>query len=447
MVKAGKTAEAQAVILAEVERRYKGTAEAMHAQNKGTNDLAISFNELMEQVGGAITKSTAFQDIIKQLSTFIKSLSESGKIELWANNISTAFSGLAKAAEIALAPLKAIAKVVDTVSAFAGGFAGASGQGFVGRIDSGTRAAQYAGSGRRDADELAAIKSKAAAEKRAAEAKEAAAKKAAEAVLAAQDAEEEAARRRKAIADQEKKDAERRVELSKEALRIEKEIADEKEAIAEREKEMGQRDLEQRWEKELDAAEKLAEKSKTWLEKRKEMGAVGSAQFREALQAEAKRTRRAGKINAKRKSLGMAELDAAALEGMGNQELAMQEEALKIQRNLGLMGGKADGKMRLGEAGQNPEKLAELAEKQGRRLSKRQQEVLIRNAAKMEEIRQKGAAALRAANIKAIADKADQEWKNKMLLANEKSSGNLMDMTAILGVVEKNLDTLLRAAH
>jgi hypothetical protein len=132
---------------------------------------------------------------------------------------------------------------------------------------------------------------------------------------------------------------------------------------------------------------------------------------------------------------------------MGNQELSMQEEALKIQRNLGLMGGKADGKMRLGEAGQDPEALAKLAEKQGRRLSKRQQEVLTRNAAKMEEIRQKGAAALAAANIKAIADEADQDWKNKMLLANEASAGNLMDMTAILGVVEKNLDTLLRAAH
>jgi hypothetical protein len=447
MVKAGKTAEAQAVILAEVERRYKGTAAAMHEQNKGVNDLATSYDDLMEQVGGAITKSTGFQDIIKRLSAYIKSLTESGKLEIWVNNIATAFSGLAKVAEIALVPFKAIAKVVDTASAFVGGFAGASGEGFVGRIDAGTRAAQYAGSGRRDADELAAIKAKAAAEKKAAEAKEAAAKKAAEVVLAAQDAEEEAARRRKAVADQEKKDSERRVELAKEALRIEKEIADEKEAIAEREKEMGQRDLEQRWEKELDAAEKLAEKSKTWLEKRKEMGAVGSAQFRDALQAEAKRTRRVGKINAKRKSLGMAELDAAALEGMGNQELSMQEEALKIQRRLGLVGGKADGNMRLGAAGQDPDALAKLAEKQGRKLTKRQQEVLTRNAAKMEEMRQKGAAALAAANIKAIADKADQDWKNKMLLANEKSSGNLMDMAAILGVVEKNLDTLLRAAH
>jgi phosphopantetheine adenylyltransferase len=447
MIKAGKTAEAQAVILAEVERRYKGTAEAMHAQNKGVNDLATSYDDLMEQVGGAITKSTGFQDIIKQLSAYIKSLTESGKLELWVNNIATAFSGLAKVAEIALVPFKAIAKVIDTAGAFVGGFAGASGQGFVGRIDAGTRAAQYAGSGRRDADELAAIKANAEAEKKAAEAKEAAAKKAAATVLAARDAEEEAAKRRKESADKEKESGEKRIELAKEALRIEKEIADEKEAIAEREKEMGQRDLDQRWEKALDEAEKLAEKSKTWLEKRKEMGAVGSAQFREALQAEAQRKRRAGKINAKRKSLGMAELDAAALEGMGNQELDMQEDSLKIQRNLGLMGGKADGTMRLGEAGQNPEKLAELAEKQGRRLTKRQQEVLTRNAAKMEEMRQKGAAALAAANIKAIADKADQEWKHKMLLANETSAGNLKDMVASLATVEGNLDTLLRAAH
>jgi galactokinase/mevalonate kinase-like predicted kinase len=128
---------------------------------------------------------------------------------------------------------------------------------------------------------------------------------------------------------------------------------------------------------------------------------------------------------------------------MGNQELDMQEEALKIQRNLGLMGGKR----RLVAAGQNPEKLAELAEKQGRRLTKRQQEVLTRNAAKMEEIRQKGVAAFAAANIKAIADKADQEWRNKMLLANEKSAGNLKDMVASLATVEGNLDTLLRAAR
>jgi hypothetical protein len=447
MIKAGKTADAQAVILSEVERRYKGTAEAMHAQNKGVNDLATSYDDLMEQVGGAITKSTGFQDIIKQLSSFIKSLTESGKLELWVNNIATAFSGLAKVAEIALIPFKYIAKVIDTAGAFVGGFAGASGQGFVGRIDAGTRAAQYAGSGRRDADELAAIKANAEAEKKAAEAKEAAAKKAAASILAARDAEEESAKRRKEAADKEKEAGEKRIELAKEALRIEKEIADEKEAIAEREKEMGQRDLDQRWEKALDEAEKLAEESKTWLEKRKEMGAVGSAQFREALQAEAARKRRAGKINAKRKSLGMAELDAAALEGMGNQELDMQEEALKIQRNLGLMGGKADGKMRLGAAGQDPEKLAKLAEKQGRRLTKRQQEVLTRNAAKMEEMRQKGAAALAAANIKAIADKADQEWKHKMLLANETSAGNLKDMVASLATVEGNLDTLLRAAH
>jgi len=401
----------------------------------------------MEQVGGAITNSTAFQDIIKELSKFISSLAESGKIELWANNISMAMGGLAKAAGIALTPLKAIADIVDSVSAFAGGFAGASGQGFVGRIDAGTQQAKYAWSGKRDADEIAAIKAKAAEEKKAADAKEAAAKKAAEATLAAQDAEEAAAKRRKAVAEQEKKDAERRVELAKDALRIEKEIAGEKDAIAEREAEMGKRDLAERWEKELDAAEKLADRSKEWLDKRKGMGAVGSAQFREALQAEAKRTRRGGKINAKRKALGMSELDAAALEGMGDQELAMQEEALRIQRRLGLVGGKADGKMRLGDVGQDPEKLAELAGKQGRRLTKRQQEVLARNAAKIEELRNKGAAAIAAANIKALEDQADADWKRDMILANQTSATNLTDLKAILGVVEQNLDTLLRSSR
>jgi hypothetical protein len=481
MIEAGDAAAAQTAILSEVEKRYKGTAEAMYEQTKGVNDLATSYNELMEQVGGAITKSTAFQGVIDQVSASIKSLRESGKIELWANNIGMAFSGLVSGLSKiprALSPFKKVkdlGSTIDASSAFIGGFGGASGKGFFERISAGTQAAKYAFSGQRDADELAAIKAKAEAEKKAAEEKEEAARKAAEAILAAQDAAEEEARRKKAAEDQAKKaaeeaariqkeakeaaeekariekeaaaqakeDEERRNELAKEHLSIEKEIADEKEAIAEREKEMGQRDLEQRWGKELDAAEKLAEESKTWLEKRKEMGAVGSAQFREALQAEAARKRRAGKINAKRKSLGMAELDAAALEGMGNQELDMQEEALKIQRNLGLMGGKR----RLVAAGQNPEKLAELAEKQGRRLTKRQQEVLTRNAAKMEEIRQKGVAAFAAANIKAIADKADQEWRNKMLLANEKSAGNLKDMVASLATVEGNLDTLLRAAR
>ncbi len=62
-------AEAQTLILNELDRQYGGQAEAAAKASTGITQLANSFGDLMENIGGAIVKGNTFKSTISDLST------------------------------------------------------------------------------------------------------------------------------------------------------------------------------------------------------------------------------------------------------------------------------------------------------------------------------------------------------------------------------------------
>lgn len=64
MVEAGRIADAQAVILAELERQFGGSAEAAREADQGAQALLNSYGDLQEAVGRLITPTGAFNELL-----------------------------------------------------------------------------------------------------------------------------------------------------------------------------------------------------------------------------------------------------------------------------------------------------------------------------------------------------------------------------------------------
>ena len=161
MQAAGDMAGAQAVILRELEGEFGGTAEAMSKANHGVDQLKASFGDTIEVIGKAIVESDGFDGIIAKMTQGLQSLSESGYIELWAQNVRKA--------------IEFIAPAFSKVGAFFGGIKEKiqEAAGFVGALSAGSSISEAAEISKRMPAELAKDKQerlKAIREERAAKA-------------------------------------------------------------------------------------------------------------------------------------------------------------------------------------------------------------------------------------------------------------------------------------
>jgi len=68
---------AQTIILDEIANKYGGQAEAAAKASTGVTQLANSFGDLMEKIGGAIANSDTFKDSIKDLGTMTEVMASS----------------------------------------------------------------------------------------------------------------------------------------------------------------------------------------------------------------------------------------------------------------------------------------------------------------------------------------------------------------------------------
>jgi hypothetical protein len=496
---AGDAAAAQEIILAEVEKRYKGTAASMHEQTKAQDNLKLSFGELMEQVGKAINESQGFKSIIQSIADIVKSLSESGQIDLWARDVSKAMSIVSDAIKPVLGLFgkiaSGIASGVRNAAAFAGGFVGGQG-GIMERGKAGVLAAQEAESSRQA--ELQSIRDAKAAKKKAQAESDKKAQEAAKPELARRDAEEKEARRILAIkqlkeeASKELADLDGRLakeedaniraiiskrigdvreelkglnegklvasgieQAAKEArstskgdkksareqqaeaftkeLEIRKDKAAKEKEIDENEQELKRREIEKRWEDQLQKAQDEADRMQEQIDERKAMGAVGSAELRHSMRKEARMNRRTERMQKAREAAGMGRLPIEMLEAMDEDDMKNEERSLRLQRSLGLRGPQ-------GDLGKTADKLIEEARKRGRKLSKETIEALRRNESRNDAQRIREAEQMAKDNLKAMADKAELEWRANLLEKNKSAAD-------ILKAMEASLDTLLRAAH
>lgn len=419
MAKAGDLAGAQAVILAEVERRYKGAAEAAHKQTAAQDDLRNALGEAAAQIGQAINESQGFKDIIAAVSAAVQTLAESGKIELWAQNVATAMAAVGKAVLPVVKLFGWIGDKVRDVAAFAGGFVGAQG-GIGDRMKAGHQAMIDA-----PAQEQAAldkIKAEKAAKEAAKQAEEKAAMEAAKGDVAARDAAKEKARLDAAAAEAEKKAAKEREEAAERELKLAKEIADERERIAKTAAEIEQSAIESRWQKQADQAGKAADEIGAALERREAMGAPGSKAFRKAEQEQRRQAKKDRDFWAARgqvkRILPLTNEDLAAMNA-GQRDAELRR--VKVMQRLGLNS----------EADSTPEAIAARAKKLGVHLSKRDVEA-IRRAEALDQIRNaKAQAAVAQANIEGARQ--------------AKQAADIAAMKDELKAHNQKLDELLRA--
>ena len=419
MAEAGDLAGAQAVILAEVERRYKGAAEAAHATTAAQDDLKNSLGDAAEQVGQAIQESKGFRDIIGAVADAVKRLTESGKIELWAANVAEAMSVVGRAVGPVLKLLGWIGDKVRDVSAFAGGFAGAQG-GLGARWQAGHQAMLDAPAQEQAAlDKIKADKARRAAEN---QAKEKAEMDAAKGDVAARDAAKLKALEDAKAAEAEKKAAkEREAALEREAD-LAKEIADTRERTAKLEAEIEAQAIEARWTKELDAATKTADEVGAALERREAMGAPGSKAFRRA-EAEQRKKDKVEKafLRDRNKVRGLQPLAAEAVAGMTEAQKDAELRRVKLMQRLGLSR----------EADSTPEAIAKRARQLGVHLTKRDVES-IRRAEALDQVR--------AAREQAQVARAN--------LDGQRAVQQAMDIAAMKDELKQHnakLDALLRA--
>jgi hypothetical protein len=311
MTEAGDVAGAQAIILSEVERRYQGTAEAMHKEAGAIKDLQNSYGDMMEQLGKAIDQSSGFKDMMKSVADAAQQLSESGYIELWADRVATAMGAVMKAVKPVNSAISGFVgkkvRQAQELPAFLGAFVGTEG-GIADRFGAGMTAAEKVRSGASDAEDLAAIKAKAKAET---EAKLDAEKKAMAAAapgVKAADEKEERDRlwrqgedyikdKMKGFADFKQKEDERQ-KLIEEHTEIVNKEAKAREQIeadatkrtlqAEREKFNELKEMRERASQDMiDAAERAAQAAEDALAKRRAMGVPGSKEWRENMAAAA----------------------------------------------------------------------------------------------------------------------------------------------------------------
>jgi phage-related minor tail protein len=91
----GDLAGAQAIILKELQDEFGGMAKAVADSSKGLVQLKNAFGDMQEEIGRAIVESTGFEGVIHAVTAAIESLTSSGLIEYWAENVRASIATLA----------------------------------------------------------------------------------------------------------------------------------------------------------------------------------------------------------------------------------------------------------------------------------------------------------------------------------------------------------------
>jgi hypothetical protein len=126
MQEAGNIAGAQAIILRELETQFGGTARAVADSGNGVMQLKAAYGDLQEEFGRVIMESNVFGDVIRNLTSAIENLIDSGAIDLWAEKARSALSALNPVIEKVISGFGAAKSVIQRGAAFAGAIAGGS---------------------------------------------------------------------------------------------------------------------------------------------------------------------------------------------------------------------------------------------------------------------------------------------------------------------------------
>ena len=125
--KSGRLAEAQAIILDKLAGKFGGVAEEVNKSSHGIKGLKNALGDAGEAIGQAIVESEHFDGVIAKITAAVKSLSESGYIELWAENIRNGIASIMPLLSKVGEGFGWIKSKIQESAAFWGGVAGAQG--------------------------------------------------------------------------------------------------------------------------------------------------------------------------------------------------------------------------------------------------------------------------------------------------------------------------------
>lgn len=124
MQEAGNIAGAQAVILRELEGEFGGAAKGVNSTVKAMALFKATLSDIGEQFGKAIAETSSFDGVLTRLQDTLNALQESGKIELWAENMVAAFDRVAKAAGPVATGISKVSEALVVGSGFIGALLG-----------------------------------------------------------------------------------------------------------------------------------------------------------------------------------------------------------------------------------------------------------------------------------------------------------------------------------
>ena len=126
MQESGNIAGAQAIILKELQSEFGGTAAAVADAQHGILQLKAAFGDTIEEIGKAIVETDEFDGIVERVTEALENLSESGTIELWAQNVRKAIDFIAPAMSKVAGFFVGVKERIQTTSAFLGALSAGS---------------------------------------------------------------------------------------------------------------------------------------------------------------------------------------------------------------------------------------------------------------------------------------------------------------------------------
>lgn len=115
----------QALLLTEVESRYKGVAAAMNAADGGIQDVKNTLGDMGEEFGKAIVQSDGFKAIMAKVKTVLEDLVSSGTLDKWIGNIGKAFEAMKPIVSWIIDALKTVWSTLNKTGAAIGSFVAA----------------------------------------------------------------------------------------------------------------------------------------------------------------------------------------------------------------------------------------------------------------------------------------------------------------------------------
>lgn len=228
--------EKMAIVQELMARGYEQAQEELDTTAGRFAELKGRIGDAAEVIGEAIAGGDGMKDMLAGLADAVKNLTDSGRLELWAENVKRAIAFMSPALEKLKGAFGAVKEGIQRAAAFAGGFVGGQG-GIRERIEAGREMAATIPEQLKEEQEL---RLKAIQEEK--RERQQAIKEAGDAELAASKIREDALATEKAIAEEKEKAAKAEEKAAKdrekrdaERLTIERQIASIKEQHAEAE--------------------------------------------------------------------------------------------------------------------------------------------------------------------------------------------------------------------